>query len=106
MENKKKILVRILIATVLLTPLYYSYTANDRIDDIDGKILGLQDNAKNSSNEIHAVKERDLKADQTVAELNKRIGALEAVVTEQETKIVDLQTKLAKPVKVEKGKKK
>jgi hypothetical protein len=78
---------------------YWAYDAQVRVDEYNGKVKSLTDTVLSLSAKQSADQESNLKDLEENKLVEDRVKALEAIVTEQETKIVELQTKL-------KGKKK
>jgi hypothetical protein len=78
---------------------YWAYDAQVRVDEYNGKVKNLTDTVLSLSAKQSADQESNLKDLEENKLVEDRVKALEAIVTEQETKIVELQTKL-------KGKKK
>ena len=94
----KNLLASLLIAAVGCLA-FWAYDAQVRVDEYNSKVNSLTETiqaitAKQSADQESNLK--DLEENKLVAD---RVTALEALVTEQETKIVELQTKLTKKKK-------
>ena len=97
-EREKTIFASLAIVAIGFLA-YWAYDAQVRVDEYNDKVKSLTDTVLSLSAKQSADQESNLKDVEENKLVEDRVKALEAIVTEQETKIVELQTKL-------KGKKK
>ena len=99
MSDREKTVLASLAIVAIGFLAYWAYDAQVRVDEYNGKVKSLTDTVLSLSAKQSADQESNLKDLEENKLVEDRVKALEAIVTEQETKIVELQTKL-------KGKKK
>ena len=94
----KNLLASLLIAAVGCLA-YWAYDAQVRVDEYNDKVNSLTETILGLSAKQSADQESNLKDLEENKLVDDRVKALEALVTEQETKIVELQTKLSRKKK-------
>jgi hypothetical protein len=92
--------VRNLLASLAIAAIgclaYWAYDAQVRVDEYSVKVKSLTDTIQAITAKQLADQESNLKDVEENKLVDDRVKALEAIVTEQETKIVELQTKKSK----------
>ena len=78
---------------------YWAYDAQVRVDEYNAKVNSLTETIQAITAKQSADQESNLKDLEENKLVDDRVKALEAIVTEQETKIVELQTKLSRKKK-------
>ena len=94
----KNLLASLLIAAVGCLA-FWAYDAQVRVDEYNAKVNSLTETILGLSAKQSADQESNLKDLEENKLVDDRVKALEAIVTEQETKIVELQTKLSRKKK-------
>ena len=94
----KNLLASLLIAAVGCLA-FWAYDAQVRVDEYNNKVNNLTETILGLSAKQSADQESNLKDLEENKLVDDRVKALEAIVTEQETKIVELQTKLSRKKK-------
>ena len=94
-QQVKNVLVSLLIAAVGCLA-YWAYDAQVRVDEYNTKVKSLTDTIQAITAKQLADQESNLKDVEENKLVEDRVKALEAIVTEQESKIVELQTKKGK----------
>ena len=97
-QQVKNLLASLLIAAVGCLA-YWAYDAQVRVDEYNAKVTSLTETIQAMSAKQLADQESNLKDLEENKLVDDRVKALEAIVTEQETKIVELQTKLLRKKK-------
>ena len=88
----KNLLASLLVATVGCLA-YWAYDAQVRVDEYNDKVNSLTETIQSITAKQSADQESNLKDLEENKLVDERVKALEALVTAQETKIVELQTK-------------
>ena len=91
----KNLLASLLIAAVGCLA-FWAYDAQVRVDEYNAKVKSLEETIQAISAKQSADQESNLKDLEENKLVDDRVKVLEALVIEQETKIVELQTKLSK----------
>ena len=94
----KNLLASLLIAAVGCLA-FWAYDAQVRVDEYNAKVKSLEETIQAISAKQLADQESNLKDLEENKLVDDRVKALEAIVIEQETKIVELQTKLSRKKK-------
>lgn len=94
-QQVKNLLASLAIAAVGCLA-YWAYDAQMRVDEYSVKVKSLTDTIQAITAKQLADQESNLKDVEENKLVDDRVKALEAIVTEQETKIVELQTKKSK----------
>jgi uncharacterized coiled-coil protein SlyX len=94
-QQVKNLLASLAIAAVGCLA-YWAYDAQVRVDEYNVKVKSLTDTIQAITAKQLADQESNLKDVEENKLVDDRVKALEAIVTEQETKIVELQTKKSK----------
>jgi uncharacterized coiled-coil protein SlyX len=97
-QQVKNLLASLLIAAVGCLA-FWAYDAQVRVDEYNAKVNSLTETIQAITAKQSADQESNLKDLEENKLVDDRVKALEAIVTEQETKIVELQTKLTKKKK-------
>ena len=97
-QQVKNLLASLLIAAVGCLA-FWAYDAQVRVDEYNAKVKSLEETIQAMSAKQLADQESNLKDLEENKLVDDRVKALEAIVTEQETKIVELQTKLSRKKK-------
>ena len=97
-QQVKNLLASLLVAAVGCLA-YWAYDAQVRVDEYNSKVNSLTETIQAMSAKQLADQESNLKDLEENKLVDDRVKALEALVTEQETKIVELQTKLSRKKK-------
>jgi uncharacterized coiled-coil protein SlyX len=97
-QQVKNLLASLLIAAVGCLA-FWAYDAQVRVDEYNTKVKSLEETIQTMSAKQLADQESNLKDLEENKLVDDRVKALEAIVTEQETKIVELQTKLSRKKK-------
>jgi hypothetical protein len=91
----KNLLASLAIATVGCLG-YWAYDAQVRVDEYNVKVVSLTETIQAITAKQLADQESNLKDVEENKLVDDRVKALEAIVTEQESKIIELQTKKGK----------
>lgn len=94
-DQVKNLLASLLIAVVGCLA-YWAYDAQVRVDEYNVKVISLTETIQAITAKQLADQESNLKDVEENKLVDDRVKALEAIVTEQESKIVELQTKKGK----------
>ena len=94
----KNLLASLLIAAVGCLA-FWAYDAQVRVDEYNDKVNSLTETISGISAKQSADQESNLKDLEENKLVDDRVKALEALVTAQETKIVELETKLSRKKK-------
>jgi len=97
-QQVKNLLASLLIAAVGCLA-YWAYDAQVRVDEYNTKVKSLEDTIQAITAKQLADQESNLKDVEENKLVDDRVKALEALVTAQETKIVELETKLSRKKK-------
>ena len=97
-QQVKNLLASLLIAAVGCLA-FWAYDAQVRVDEYNAKVNSLTETIQAITAKQSADQESNLKDLEENKIVDDRVKALEAIVTEQETKIVELQTKLSRKKK-------
>ena len=97
-QQVKNLLASLLIAAVGCLA-FWAYDAQVRVDEYNTKVNSLSETIQAITAKQSADQESNLKDLEENKLVDDRVKALEAIVTEQETKIVELQTKLSRKKK-------
>ena len=97
-QQVKNLLASLLSAAVGCLA-FWAYDAQVRVDEYNAKVKSLEETIQAISAKQSADQESNLKDLEENKLVDDRVKALEAIVTEQETKIVELQTKLSRKKK-------
>jgi len=97
-QQVKNLLASLLIAAVGCLA-FWAYDAQVRVDEYNAKVNSLTETIQAITAKQSADQESNLKDLEENKLVDDRVKALEAIVTEQETKIVELQTKLSRKKK-------
>ena len=95
-DNQVKNLLASLAVAAVGCLAYWAYDAQVRVDEYNTKVKSLEDTIQAISAKQLADQESNLKDLEENKLVDDRVKVLEALVIEQETKIVELQTKLSK----------
>ena len=95
-DNQVKNLLASLAIAAVGCLAYWAYDAQVRVDEYNTKVNSLTETISGMSAKQLADQESNLKDLEENKLVDDRVKALEAIVTEQETKIVELQTKKSK----------
>ena len=94
-DQVKNLLASLAIAAIGCLA-YWAYDAQVRVDEYNVKVISLTDTIQAITAKQLADQESNLKDVEENKLVDDRVKALEAIVTEQESKIVELQTKKGK----------
>ena len=94
----KNLLASLLIAAVGCLA-FWAYDAQVRVDEYNTKVKSLEETIQAITAKQLADQESNLKDVEENKLVDDRVKALEALVTAQETKIVELETKLSRKKK-------
>jgi hypothetical protein len=94
----KNLLASLLIAAVGCLA-FWAYDAQVRVDEYNAKVKSLEETIQAITAKQSADQESNLKDLEENKLVDDRVKALEVLVTAQETKIVELETKLTKKKK-------
>ena len=97
-QQVKNLLASLLIAAVGCLA-FWAYDAQVRVDEYNAKVNSLTETIQAVTAKQSADQESNLKDLEENKLVDDRVKVLEAIVIEQETKIVELQTKLTKKKK-------
>ena len=97
-QQVKNLLASLLIAAVGCLA-FWAYDAQVRVDEYNAKVNSLTETIQAVTAKQSADQESNLKDLEENKLVDDRVKVLEAIVTEQETKIVELQTKLSRKKK-------
>jgi len=95
-DNQVKNLLASLAIAAVGCLAYWAYDAQMRVDEYSVKVKSLTDTIQAITAKQLADQESNLKDVEENKLVDDRVKVLEAIVTEQETKIVELQTKKSK----------
>ena len=95
-DNQVKNLLASLAVAAIGCLAYWAYDAQVRVDEYSTKVKSLEETIQAISAKQSADQESNLKDLEENKLVDDRVKVLEALVIEQETKIVELQTKLSK----------
>lgn len=95
-DNQVKNLLASLAVAAVGCLAYWAYDAQVRVDEYNTKVNSLTESVEAMSAKQSADQESNLKDLEENKLVDDRVKVLEALVIEQETKIVELQTKLSK----------
>jgi len=98
-DNQVKNLLASLLVAAVGCLAYWAYDAQVRVDEYNTKVKSLEETIQAITAKQSADQESNLKDLEENKLVDDRVKALEAIVTEQETKIVELQTKLSRKKK-------
>jgi hypothetical protein len=97
-QQVKNLLASLLIAAVGCLA-FWAYDAQVRVDEYNTKVKSLEETIQAITAKQLADQESNLKDVEENKLVDDRVKALEALVTAQETKIVELETKLSRKKK-------
>ena len=98
-DNQVKNLLASLLVAAVGCLAFWAYDAQVRVDEYNAKVNSLTETIQAMSAKQSADQESNLKDLEENKLVDDRVKALEALVIEQETKIVELQTKLSRKKK-------
>ena len=98
-DNQVKNLLASLLVAAVGCLAFWAYDAQVRVDEYNDKVNSLTETISGISAKQSADQESNLKDLEENKLVDDRVKALEALVTAQETKIVELETKLSKKKK-------
>ena len=98
-DNQVKNLLASLLVAAVGCLAFWAYDAQVRVDEYNDKVNSLTETISGISAKQSADQESNLKDLEENKLVDDRVKALEALVIEQETKIVELQTKLSRKKK-------
>ena len=98
-DNQVKNLLASLLVAAVGCLAFWAYDAQVRVDEYNDKVNSLTETISGISAKQSADQESNLKDLEENKLVDDRVKVLEALVIEQETKIVELQTKLLRKKK-------
>ena len=98
-DNQVKNLLASLAIAAVGCLAFWAYDAQVRVDEYNDKVNSLTETIQSITTKQSADQESNLKDLEENKLVDDRVKALEALVIEQETKIVELQTKLSRKKK-------